>query len=223
MKKIIVLVLLLFFSLPTFSYTAKEEKMGNELLQKMQNSQSIDDYNKVLEYGLKLSEKYNEPINETYLNAINYAVKMNAERFRIVSDKRYMKNVLKYTDIAIEKGSKDTEVVILGIVFAQLNFDTESMIRYYDYLNKINPKVANEIKEDFATQIKNVHKAKAEKKDEIVRFILTGQTSEQYIPRKRQSFSSFNDFEKYAPLPKTMNIDYGFNVMGDYVPKSISY
>lgn len=175
MKKILALLLVLTLCLPAFSYTKREERKGEELLIQMQKTKSIDDLNKALDYGLKLSKKYNEPISETFLNAINSAVKMNADRYKTVSDKKYIKNVLKYTDIAIEKGSKDSEAIIIGIVFAQLCKNTNLMVKYYDYLSIIDPKGANEMKETFSNQIVQVQQIKSAQKAAVARFILTGQ------------------------------------------------
>lgn len=55
-------------------------------MQKAEQTKSVDDYNTTLDYYIKVSQKYKEPINA---GALDSAVILNIDRFNTVQDKKY--------------------------------------------------------------------------------------------------------------------------------------
>lgn len=154
MKKFLCLLLLIFVAIPVLAnMTAKEEQQAMALMQKAEQTKSVDDYNAALDYYIKVSQKYKEPINA---GALDSAVILNMDRFNTVQDKKYQTLAKKYANLAIENGTTNTQTAIIGIVLAADDLKPNEMIRYYDYLCSIDSNACKNIKNTFTQQMTEV-------------------------------------------------------------------
>lgn len=157
-KGLFLFFLLLFFIMPSLAITEKEENHMNFLMSQIGSNGNVDEYNKATNYFLKLSKKYKEPIN---IDVLDVATQLNIDRYNTVKQVKYKKNALKYATLAKDNGTKNLNTILAGITIAGEDLDTHTMIEFYDYMCKVNPKAGNAIKEVFSGHIEEINKAKA--------------------------------------------------------------
>ena len=160
MRKIILLLFIACFAfLPVYAdMTSKEEQHMNVLMARLNNTKSVDDYNVAIDYYIKLSKKYNETIN---LEALDSAVAINIDRYNTVQQVKYRNNAKRYAIYAIQNGTTNLNTIITGMTVSAEELDTSSMIKFYDYMCKVNPKAGAAIKDVFTEHMVNVRQNKA--------------------------------------------------------------
>ncbi len=159
MKRLFILVLVLILSIPVYAdITSKEEQNMNVLMARASNTKSADDYNAAIDYYIKLSLKYKEPMN---LEALDSAVAINIDRYNTVQQVKYRNNAKRYANYAVQNGTTNLNTIITGITVAAEELDTNGMIRFYDYMCKVNPQAGAAIKDIFTEQMTYVKQNKA--------------------------------------------------------------
>lgn len=159
MKKLITGLCLIMIATPVFAVelTTKQEKNLFYLYEKLEKTKSVDDFNAAADYYFKLykNETPSNPEIADQMVAINY------DRYNTTQLKKYKHYAQKYINVAMKYDTQDVNTLIYGMCLATEDLDTNRMVKYYDYICKINPKAGQAIKSTFAEQIANVNNQKA--------------------------------------------------------------
>ena len=157
MKKFLCLICLCCFILPVFAISEKQEAKMQEMIKNALQTKNVDDFNATLDYYLKLVKKEKVPVEITLLDL---GAKLNYERYNVVLEEKYNKKSKYYVDLALLNGTKNTATVVIGLALADFYNNKKEIIRYYDYLNMIDPKVANELKPKVTENLSQIKQSK---------------------------------------------------------------
>lgn len=163
MKKIFLCVLSVIFCnfiilSQAQAMSQKELQKGNAIINKALESKDVDSYNAATEYIIKTQNKDKLTVPAEILDI---ATQMNLDRYNTIQEKKYKNNALRYANLAMRNNTQNIQTIITGMSLSYENLDTNSMVRFYDYLCKINPKAGSALKKVFAESVTNVKQIRA--------------------------------------------------------------
>ena len=170
MKKILFLIVLLFFALPTIAAKkeTKEEPIKQNvektvfpecetLYEKANKTKNKDLMIKTFEcaYNSSKDGSTEEQIKIVNENAIKAIIGLSSERYDITQDKKHLKRAYKYSKIAVDNGIQDVKVLNSAINLASIHLNTKYMIKAYDLLCITDEKYCKQNQEAFSNLMKS--------------------------------------------------------------------
>lgn len=203
MKRFLLIFAIIFLVfLPCF---ANDKCLG--LVEQVEKTNNPDIAIKALECNIKTKKKdLSEQERIDFENVCRgNIVKICAKRYELSQDKKYIKKATKYAFEAIENKTKDIETIQSAIVLAAVNLDINSMIKAYDYLSAVNPKIAESAKNDFLALKDKVNEKKQHLANmRLQRFYLTTQVFQQTtnkLQRDNYLYNRSNNVNTYTITP----------------------
>lgn len=169
MKKILCLILMLSFALPTIA--AKKETKEEPIKQNVEKTvfpkceALYEEANKTKNKDLMIktfqcayesskdgaTEEQIKLVNE---NAIKAIIGLSLERYDITQDKKHLKRAYKYSKIAVDNGIQDVKILNSAINLASIHLNTKYMIKAYDLLCITDEKYCKQNQEAFSNLMK---------------------------------------------------------------------
>lgn len=157
MKKIIALLLLCCLCSCPVHAKSKIEKCS-ALVEKAQSGYDLKTAIEAVECNLSIPRPDLSIEEKTQLqNSMREnLVMLCAQRYEVTKNTTYLSKIYKYSFDAIDNGTKNVNTVKMAIMTAAIDLNKDNMIKAYDYLCYIDPKAAEEYKDEYVKILDNV-------------------------------------------------------------------